>query len=59
MVIAPIAINGAYPALKEIPAIKKAQPPEFGFMGPMASVKGVLHCGLGLTIVLILILETL
>jgi len=59
MVIIPIAINGAYPVLKEVPAIKKAELPDFGFMGPMASVKGVIHCGVGLTIVLLIILETL
>jgi hypothetical protein len=47
--------NGAYPVLKNIGALSKL--PAGGKMGPYASVKGVVHCGLGLTIVLFLIVD--
>jgi len=39
-------------AILELNAIK-------GKMGPMASVKGVIHCGLGLTVLLYLLLTFL
>ena len=42
---------------KKIDLVKKL--PEAGKMGPMASVNGVIYCGLGLTVVLFLILELL
>jgi uncharacterized membrane protein len=57
IVILALEYNGAYPAIKNIKALKKL--PAAGKLGPCASVVGVIHCGLGLTIVLFLILEFL
>ena len=57
LVILVLAFNGAYPAIKQIDLVKKL--PEAGKMGPMASVKGVIHCGLGLTVLLYLVLDYL
>ncbi len=56
-VILVIEYNALYPLLKNLDAVKKL--PAGGIMGPIASIKGVVHCGLGLTIVLFLILEFL
>ncbi len=56
-VIVALEYNGAYPAIKNIDLVKKLPPA--GKMGPYTSVKGVIHCGLGLTVVLFLILEIL
>ena len=56
-VILVIEYNALYPLLKNLDAVKKL--PAGGIMGPIASIKGVIHCGLGLTIVLFLILEFL
>ncbi len=48
--------NAAYPWLtSRYEAVKKL--PAAGKMGPMASVTGVIHCGLGLTVVLYLMLD--
>ena len=57
LLIVALEYNGAYPAIKNIDIVKKL--PAAGKMGPYASVKGVIHCGLGLTVVLFLILEIL
>ncbi len=57
VIILVLELNGAYPAVKNISVCKKL--PAFGKMGPMASVNGVIHCGLGLTVVLFLILDYL
>jgi uncharacterized membrane protein len=57
IVILALEYNGAYPAIKNIKALKKL--PAAGKLGPCASVVGVIHCGLGLTIILFLILEFL
>lgn len=46
-----------YPAIKHIDAFKKL--PEGGQLKLYASVKGVIHCGLGLTLILFLILDYL
>jgi uncharacterized membrane protein len=54
--------NAAYPAVKHIAAVKKLPPAvaeKAGKMGPMASIAGVIHCGLGLTVILFIILEVL
>lgn len=56
IIILVLEFNGAYPAIKNIEAIKKL--PAAGMMGPMASVKGVIQSGLGLTVILFLILDT-
>ncbi len=56
-VILVLEFNGAYPAIKHIDAFKKL--PEGGRLKFYASVKGVIHCGLGLTLVLFLILDSL
>jgi uncharacterized membrane protein len=56
-IILALEYNGAYPALKDINALKKL--PAGGKLGPYASVKGVIHCGLGLTVLLFLILDFL
>ncbi|NOT84057.1 MAG: antitermination protein NusG [Methylococcaceae bacterium] len=56
-VILAVEYNGAYALIKHFDVVKKL--PAGGIMGPMASVKGVIHCGLGLTVVLLLILELL
>ena len=55
LVILTLEFNGAYPAIKHIDAFKKL--PEGGRLKFYASVKGVIHCGLGLTLALFLILE--
>ncbi len=57
VVILALEFNGTYPAIKHIEAFKKL--PEGGNMKPYASVKGVIHCGLGLTVILFLILDLL
>lgn len=57
LVIVALEYNGAYPAIKNIELVKKL--PAAGKMGPMASVNGVIYCGLGLTVVLFLILDQL
>jgi len=49
--------NGAYPAIKNFGLINKL--PAAGKLGPYASIAGVIHCGLGLTVILFLILEFL
>ncbi len=56
-VILVLAFNGAYPAIKHIDVLKKL--PEGGHLKFYASVKGVIHCGLGLTAILFLILDYL
>jgi hypothetical protein len=53
IIILALEYNGAYPALKNIGALSKL--PAAGKMGPYTSVKGVIHCGLALTVVLYLI----
>jgi uncharacterized membrane protein len=50
LLILALEYNGAYPVLKNINLLKKL--PAGGKMAPYASVKGLIHCGLGLTIVL-------
>lgn len=57
VIILVLEYNGAYPALKNFSAVKKC--PAAGKMGILASIKGVIHCGLGLTVVLFLILDYL
>jgi hypothetical protein len=57
LLILALEYNGAYPAIKNIDMVKKL--PEAGKLGFIASVKGVIHGGLGLTVVLFLILEYL
>jgi len=49
--------NGAYLALKRFDIVKKL--PAAGKMGPYTSIVGVIHCGLGLAVVLFLLLELL
>jgi uncharacterized membrane protein len=49
--------NGAYPAIKNFGPLSKL--PAAGKMGPYASIGGVIHCGLGLTVILFLLLEFL
>ena len=56
-IILVLEYNGAYPAIKHINALKKL--PAAGKMGFYASIKGVIHCGLGLTVVLFLIVDLL
>jgi uncharacterized membrane protein len=55
IIILALEYNGAYNALKNIGALSKLPPG--GKMGPCATVKGVIHCGLGLTVVLFLIVD--
>lgn len=57
LLILAVEYNAAYPMIKHLDAVKKL--PAAGIMGPMATVKGVIHCGLGLAVALILILELL
>ncbi|WP_459991600.1 urate hydroxylase PuuD [Methylosoma difficile] len=57
LVVLVLEYNGAYPAIKHIEQVKKLPPA--GKMGPYTSIKGVIHCGLGLTVVLFLILDLL
>jgi uncharacterized membrane protein len=56
-VILALEYNGAYPVLKNIGALKKL--PTAGKMGIYSSINGVIHCGLGLTVILFLILDFL
>lgn len=56
-VILALEYNGAYPVLKNIGALKKL--PVAGKMGIYSSINGVIHCGLGLTVILFLILDFL
>jgi len=56
-VILALEYNGAYPVLKNIGALKKL--PAAGKMGIYSSINGVIHCGLGLTVILFLILDFL
>ena len=49
--------NATYSALSGFGIVKSL--PAGGKMGPMASVKGVIHCGVGLTVVLFVVLATL
>jgi uncharacterized membrane protein len=53
VIILLLEYNGAYPALKNVGFLSKL--PAAGKMGPYTSVSGVIHCGLGLTVVLYLI----
>ena len=46
IIILVLEYNGAYNALKKIGALGKLPPG--GKMGPCATVKGVIHCGLGI-----------
>ncbi len=57
LIVLALEYNGAYPVLKKLAFVKKL--PAAGIMGPCASVKGVIHCSLGLTVVLFLILDYL
>jgi uncharacterized membrane protein len=57
LVVLVLEYNGAYPLLKNIELVKKL--PAGGKMGILASGKGVIHCGLGLTVVLYLLLDYL
>lgn len=61
VIIMVLAFNGAYSTIKEIAAVKGIveKLPELGKMSYMASVKGVIHCGVGLTVVLFLVLDNL
>jgi uncharacterized membrane protein len=54
-IILALEYNGAYPVLKNIGALSKL--PEGGKMGPYTSIKGVIHCGLGLTVILFLVVH--
>lgn len=62
-IIIALEYNGAYPAIKDLEQYKKVEIfkkiPEGGQMQLYASVKGVIHCGLGLTLVLFLVLDFL
>lgn len=55
IVILVLEYNGSYPAIKNIKALQKL--PAGGKLGPCASIVGVIHSGLGLTVILFLILE--
>lgn len=55
--IVTLELNGAYPAIKQFNIFKKL--PEGGRLKYYASVNGVIYCGLGLTVILFLILDTL
>ncbi len=63
IIIIVLQYNGAYHAFKDLDAYKKIEIfkkiPEGGQMQLYASVKGVIHCGLGLTLVLFLVLDFL
>ncbi|MEO1925954.1 MAG: antitermination protein NusG, partial [Gammaproteobacteria bacterium] len=67
IVIVALQYNGAYPAIKHLDIVKKCltikvldkQLPEGGVLAPYASIKGVIQCGAGLTVVLFLILDIL
>ena len=49
--------NGAYPVISKFGVMKKL--PAAGKLGPCASIAGVIHSGLGLTVILFLVLEFL
>jgi uncharacterized membrane protein len=55
VVILALEYNGAYPALKNVGFLSKL--PAAGKMGPYTSINGVIHCGLGLTVILFLIVH--
>ncbi|MEQ1559297.1 MAG: urate hydroxylase PuuD [Methyloglobulus sp.] len=55
IIILVLEYNGAYPVLKNISFLSKLPPG--GKMGPYTSVKGVIHCGLGLTVLLFCIVH--
>lgn len=55
LIILVLEYNAAYPSLARFGIVQKL--PAAGKMGPMASVTGVIHSGLGLTVVLFLVLE--
>ncbi len=55
VIILVLEYNGAYPMLKNVGAFSKL--PAGGKMGPFASVKGVIHCGVGLAVILFLIVH--
>ncbi|MGZ8192571.1 MAG: urate hydroxylase PuuD [Methylobacter sp.] len=55
LIILALEYNGAYPAIKNFDVVKKL--PAAGKMGIYTSIKGVIYCGLGLTVVLFLILD--
>ena len=57
LIIVALEYNGTYPVIKSHDLVKKL--PEAGKMGPITTVKGVIHSGLGLTVVLFLVLELL
>lgn len=57
VIILALEYNGAYPMIKNHSLVQKL--PAAGIMTPYASVKGAIHCGLGLTVVLFLILDLL
>lgn len=57
VIVLVLEYNGAYPMIKNHNLVQKL--PAGGKMGPCASIKGVIHCGLGLTVVLFLILDLL
>ncbi len=57
VIILALEYNGAYPMIKNYGLVQKL--PACGKIGPCASISGVIHCGLGLTVVLFLILDLL
>ncbi|MCS5564667.1 MAG: urate hydroxylase PuuD [Methylococcales bacterium] len=57
IVVLLIQYNAARSSLDRFDVVKKL--PAAGKMGPMASVTGVIHCGLGLTVVLYMIIDLL
>ncbi|MGR8936042.1 MAG: urate hydroxylase PuuD [Gammaproteobacteria bacterium] len=60
LVVLLVEFNAAYPSLKKFDVVKKVPACEkAGQLGPMASIAGVIHCGLGLTVILFVILELL
>lgn len=60
LVILLLEFNAAYPTVKNYDIVKKIPAcDKAGQMGPMASIAGVIHCGLGLTVILFVILELL
>jgi uncharacterized membrane protein len=57
VIILALEYNAAYPMIKNHNLVQKL--PACGKVGPCASIKGVIHCGLGLTVLLFLILDLL
>lgn len=55
LVILALEYNGAYPVLKNVGPLGKLPPG--GKINLYNSVKGVIHCGLGLTVILVLIIS--